>query len=384
MSKPAARQSDQDSCPLPGHSVNPAVTGSPNVLINGLPALRVGDRSACGDAVAEGMSSILVNGLPIAFLGSATSHGGMIITGSADVLVGNQHVPAPFNPPTPLSSLPVFSCQLQLSASNGQAYSCLPYSVTLEDGSIQKGITDASGTTQTIRTLTQMAIASVHLLPPALTTNCCDRHAPTQSNGLSIPVNGIQTAASAGTKVAPISVSKRDNFRALTSGELAMAQSLFKDSIDYTKIKVHSEEYLPFGLQPDNTAMTPNGEMYFNPDYYKEDFSLLPNDQHWFMHEMVHVWQYQLGYWVKLHGLLLHPGKLWGLLGDPYQYELKPGDKLQDFNMDQQGDILADYYCWSVGNSMRSPSGRRVTSIALYKSVLSDFLSNPNDRKLLP
>lgn len=80
MSKPAARQSDQDSCQLPGHGANPTVTGSPDVLINGLPALRVGDRSACGDTVAEGMSTILVNGLPIAFLGSSTSHGGTIIT----------------------------------------------------------------------------------------------------------------------------------------------------------------------------------------------------------------------------------------------------------------------------------------------------------------
>ena len=382
MSKPAARQSDQDACPVPGHAVNPTVTGSPDVLINGLPTLRVSDNSACGDTVAEGMSTILVNGLPIAFLGSSTRHGGTIITGSGNVLVGNQHAPAPFTPPLSLPG--AYSCQLQLSASNGQPYSCLPYRVTLEDGSIQKGITDTSGTTQTIQTRTQMAIVSVHLLPPELTTTCCDRHATKQSSGMSIPLNGVQTAANTGMKAASISVSKKENSRTLTSGELAMAQSLFKDSVDYAKIKIHSEEYLPFGLQPDNTAMTPNGEMYFNPDYYKDDFSLLPNDQHSFMHEMVHVWQYQLGYWVKLHGLLLHPGTLWGLLGDPYQYELKPGDKLQDFNMEQQGDIIADYYCWSTGNSTRSASGRRVTSIDIYKSALGDFLSNPNDRKLLP
>lgn len=294
MSKPAARQSDQDACPIPGHAVNPTVTGSPDVLINGLPTLRVGDSSACGDTVAEGMSTILVNGLPIAFLGSSTSHGGTIITGSGNVLVGNQHAPAPFVPPLSLPG--AYSCQLRLSASNGQPYSCLPYRVTLEDGSIQKGITDASGTTQTILTHTQMAIASVQLLPPTLTSSCCARHTTKQPTGMSIPLNGAQTVADTGTKAAPIPVSKNDNSRTLTSGELAMAQSLFKDSIDYAKIKIHSEEYLPFGLQPDNTAMTPNGEMYFNPDYYKDDFSLLPNDRHWFMHEMVHVWQYQLGY----------------------------------------------------------------------------------------
>ncbi|QKE64841.1 hypothetical protein HNE05_16285 [Aquipseudomonas campi] len=34
-----------------------------------------------------------------------------------------------------------------------------------------------------------------------------------------------------------------------------MARSIFQDSIDYTKVKVHRDEYLPFGLQPDNTAI---------------------------------------------------------------------------------------------------------------------------------
>jgi hypothetical protein len=62
-------------------------------------------------------------------------------------------------------------------------------------------------------------------------------------------------------------------------------------------VRVHNDEFLPFDLQPDNTAMTPNGEIYFNPSRFKEDFSLsTPRDQHWLMHEMVHVWQYQLGY----------------------------------------------------------------------------------------
>lgn len=89
MAKPAGRLSDLDACPLPGHGSNPTTTGSANVLINGLPALRVGDSTACGDAVTQGIGSILVNGMPIAHLGSTTAHGGVIITGSGDVSVGN-------------------------------------------------------------------------------------------------------------------------------------------------------------------------------------------------------------------------------------------------------------------------------------------------------
>ena len=56
-------------------------------------------------------------------------------------------------------------------------------------------------------------------------------------------------------------------------------------------------------LQPDDVAMTPNGEIYFNPKHFKEDFALGAfSDALWFMHEMVHVWQHQLGYPVRLRG----------------------------------------------------------------------------------
>lgn len=387
MSKPAARLSDKNDCPKTGHGVNPTVTGSPDVLINGLAALRVGDSTACGDTVTQGIGNILVNGKPIAFLGSATAHGGVIITGSGDVLVGTQHAPAEFVPPIAMPG--VCNCKLQLSAPNGQPYSNLPYRVTLADGSVQKGTTDATGTTQAITTAVETALASVQILPPSTSAPCCARSAPAQSSGVTIALNGVQTASANGQTNNLTAVKKDDKSRPLTSGEIAMAKSIFKDSIDYSKVKVHNEEYLPFGLQPDNTAMTPNGEIYFNPQYYKDDFSLSATqddlaNNHWFMHEMVHVWQYQLGYWVKLHGMLLHPGKLWGLLGNPYEYTLEPNSKLQDFNMEQQGDIIADYYAWVTGNPIRSNSGSSIKSVTPYLSVLADFLRNPNDKNLLP
>jgi uncharacterized Zn-binding protein involved in type VI secretion len=73
---------------MTGHGPNPTVTGSPDVLINSLPALRVGDASACGDTVAVGSATVFINGQPLAYLGSATAHGGVIITGSGDVVTG--------------------------------------------------------------------------------------------------------------------------------------------------------------------------------------------------------------------------------------------------------------------------------------------------------
>jgi uncharacterized Zn-binding protein involved in type VI secretion len=152
MAKPAARKSDQNACPLTGHGVNPTVTGSPDVLINGLPALRVGDSTACGDTVTQGIGNILVNGKPIAFLGSATAHGGIIITGSGDVLVGTQHTPAEFVPPAPMANLFQDNFQL-LCSETGEPLANYPYAIRRANGTLEKGRSDAQGFTHMVSSM---------------------------------------------------------------------------------------------------------------------------------------------------------------------------------------------------------------------------------------
>lgn len=171
-----------------------------------------------------------------------------------------------------------------------------------------------------------------------------------------------------------------DGKRRLTSGEIDMSRLIFKDSLDYGAVWVHREEFLPFGLQPDNCAMTPNGEMYFNPaaQYFKEDFSKEDaRGRWWFMHEMVHVWQHQLGYWVMLRGALR--------IGLSYEYELKPGRKFCDYNMEAQGNILADYYVLKhLNRPDEMAEERHANDLPLYEEVLRDFLQNPADKANLP
>lgn len=96
----------------------------------------------------------------------------------------------------------------------------------------------------------------------------------------------------------------------MTSGELTLARSIFENTIDYNKVWIHNEKYLPG--QGERTAMTPNGEMYYPDAVYSSDFSSqsMPGERetvagasHLFIHEMMHVWQYQKGYAVKLRGL---------------------------------------------------------------------------------
>ena len=92
--------------------------------------------------------------------------------------------------------------------------------------------------------------------------------------------------------------------------------------------------------------MTPDGEIYFHESEYREDFSIAqPIDKNWFMHEMVHVWQYQLGYPVALRGAIR--------FGLNYTYFLKRGKKLSDFNM-------------------------------VYEEVINEFLKNRKSKTNLP
>ncbi|PYE85161.1 PAAR domain-containing protein [Phyllobacterium leguminum] len=74
----------------------PAMTGSPNVLINGIPAVRVGDAYAAhgcpscpapahGRAQAAGSPTVFINGRPAARIGDAIDCGGAALTGSGNV-----------------------------------------------------------------------------------------------------------------------------------------------------------------------------------------------------------------------------------------------------------------------------------------------------------
>jgi hypothetical protein len=166
--------------------------------------------------------------------------------------------------------------------------------------------------------------------------------------------------------------------RPLQPGEISMASSIFGSAIDYRRARVHNGEYLPFGLQPDDTAMTPNGEMYFNPKHFKEDFSQsIFRDMHWFMHEMVHVWQYQLGYPVKWRGAIR--------IGLGYEHTLAANKRLHDYNMEAQGNLLSDY--WAVSQFTNPPvlwEPKHRNDLALYRAVLAGFIADPSDKKNLP
>ena len=50
--------------------------------------------------------------------------------------------------------------------------------------------------------------------------------------------------------------------RPLTSAEVTLAQKTYKHAIDYSAVRVHDKKY--HAMQPQNSAITPNGETYAN------------------------------------------------------------------------------------------------------------------------
>ncbi|WP_101506773.1 type IV secretion protein Rhs [Erwinia sp. B116] len=164
--------------------------------------------------------------------------------------------------------------------------------------------------------------------------------------------------------------------RQLTIGEIALARTLYGDSIRYSKVWVHRESYLPFNLMPVDIAMSPNGEMWYREGTYSPDFSLEQQlvKKHRFMHEMMHVWQSQKGMFVRTRGLFSR-------FAD-YSYHLEKAD-LFHYGLEQQASIVSDYwlllnYGFSDNNYLHEylDYNREESTSSLikrYKSVLKGF-----------
>jgi hypothetical protein len=275
-----------------------------------------------------------------------------------------------------------FDEQIQFVNANGALLAKVNYTLAMADGSTAKGVTDSEGRTKRVVTDKPQAITQASLQSSQV-HSCCEAHAQDAATGsadpLIVQIQGVDTnSQDVGTSVKQVQTEKGKS-RPMTAGEIAMAQSLFGTSVDYAKVKVHNGEYLWFGLQKNDTAMTPNGQMYYPKDLYLEDFSTASDFTRklLFMHEMVHIWQYQLGYPVKWVGM-----QRWRL---SYAYVFGESKLLSDFDMEAQGNVLSDY--WALKNydgTVRLWQRDYVNRIDLYEQALSVFLKNPANKENLP
>ena len=94
MSLPAARIGDFHVCPmvtgLVPHVGGPVAMGAGTVMINNMPAARVGDMCTCvgpPDTIISGSSTVMIENMPAARMTDSTAHGGTILMGSPNVLI---------------------------------------------------------------------------------------------------------------------------------------------------------------------------------------------------------------------------------------------------------------------------------------------------------
>jgi len=212
------------------------------------------------------------------------------------------------------------------------------------------------------------------------------------------------TAESISEKFYPLS-------RKLTSNEIHILKAIFKDSINYSQVRIHSEASIVQGY-----ALSISGNVYFDPMDYSPDFTKEKDSwtRAWFIHEMTHVWQFQKNYNVLDIGKDLQLRKIMPSRHhhDPYAYDIevpalynrntpnqvKALSQFWDFNMESQADIIRDYYAWFIDKHLdgmkrsgsyyldpkKNPTATNINRFNQLKRVAEAFINAGKDEIWLP
>lgn len=168
--------------------------------------------------------------------------------------------------------------------------------------------------------------------------------------------------------------------RPLTKGEIALAASVFGNTIDYGRVTISDRKFSP--LHPKGTGMAPNGNLYMY-GCYRADYSAGSAYTHsFFIHEMTHVWQYQNKILNPVTEAIALTLKHKFNYEAAYPYELDSRKKFTDYNMEQQASIVEDFFMRSQpGHSHYAGRCRNACpeaeKNALYKQVLRGFPGSP-------
>lgn len=374
--KAVALVGDSVSCPRQGHTNCVIVEGDPSWTVGGKGVALEGHTVSCGAKLISTMGEV---GRSYEGSGSA------ILGGAAGMAAGAAAAAA---------AVAAFDEQIRFFTSDRNVLADTPYKLTLADGSTIEGTTDAAGKTSRIKTDDEQAITCAEFFPemyyPCACTaeHACEVGGRAPAPALKVELQGVKTnKKEIGASVVSETLPPPD-VRPMTAGEIAMAQTVFKDSLDYGKVKIHKGGLLGIPGRTGN-AMTPRGEIHFPPDSYRADFSTEGEDvKVWFIHEMGHVWQFQMGYSVAWAGTKLGARggyKDDGVAGQPspaYRYNLNgedKGKKLADFNMEQQAQLIAHYFGGAV-----LKYGDYIGRVPLLREALAEFLANPANPDLVP
>ena len=161
-----------------------------------------------------------------------------------------------------------------------------------------------------------------------------------------------------------VNAKRTHTFRPLYAWEVQEARRVFSNGLNYGAIRIHENASWPNTINKIGTWLkrmpqvdAPNAITLFNHCYFPVQLLEVPVplnhpddwETGWLIHELTHAWQYQhLGrrYLFKAVVAQLRLGakvyEFGGEAGLVKSHSL--GQKLADFNMEQQGDIARTYY----------------------------------------
>lgn len=144
-----------------------------------------------------------------------------------------------------------------------------------------------------------------------------------------------------------------DDIRPLTSGEQALARSVFGDALEPARCTVRRAKW--WAGQPWWITMAPDGHMWCHPNgpaWHGDFAAAAPGWQALFVHELVHIWQYQQGG----HLALRRPPFA------RYRYRLETGKPFGRYGIEQQAQMVEDAF--------RARRRRDATTLAALAPVL--------------
>jgi hypothetical protein len=150
--------------------------------------------------------------------------------------------------------------------------------------------------------------------------------------------------------------------RPLHEEEIELAKSIFGDNISYDRVSINSTA--KFGIKKIAIAYVSFNTINYDKKIKKEIF----------IHEMVHIWQYQhFGSIYIARAIKAQRSKEGYDYGGPsnlYTMMLK-GARLIDFNFEQQADIIEDYYKLTINPDKAGP-----IIVSIYQYYAAQLVRN--------
>jgi hypothetical protein len=142
--------------------------------------------------------------------------------------------------------------------------------------------------------------------------------------------------------------------RTLRPVEQAIAQQIFQNGLDLTRVRISEGSQMPNRIGQIGALLrgkpTPqaNAVTVGNTSYFPRELTSDVVDLAWLMHELTHQWQYQHFGMIYLAQAIAASTYVYCKTGETPAVALTrcrgAGKSFASFNREQQGDIVRDYY----------------------------------------